>query len=43
MGSFLKTYNDLILLSLVACKFKDKNNYHYRNERKRVKEGNDLT
>ena len=43
MGSFLKTYNDQILLSLVTCKFEDKNNYHYRDDRKRVKEGNDLT
>ena len=39
MGSFLETYNDLILLLLVTFKFEDKNNYNYKDERKRVKEG----
>ena len=39
MGSFLETYNDLILLSLVTFKFEDKNNYDNKDESKRVKEG----
>ena len=43
MGSFLETYNDLILLLLVTFKFEDKNNYNYKDERKRVKEGDNWT
>ena len=43
MGSFLETYNDVILLLLVTFKFEDKNNYDYRDKSKRVKEGDDLT